>query len=33
MVDKKIWLSSYMVFRYIWKDGIDFAEGSQENPC
>ncbi|MBR1678961.1 MAG: hypothetical protein IJ701_05860, partial [Bacteroidales bacterium] len=27
MVDKNFCLSSYMAFRYIWKDGVDFAEG------
>ena len=29
MIDKKFCLSSYMAFRYIWKDGFDFAEGFQ----
>lgn len=29
MVNKDFCLSSYMAFRYIWKDGIDFAEGFQ----
>ena len=29
MIDKKFCLSSYMAFRYIWKDGVDFAEGFQ----
>lgn len=29
MVDKNFCLSSYMAFRYIWKDGKDFAEGFQ----
>ena len=29
MVDKDFCLSSYMAFRYIWKDGVDFAEGFQ----
>ena len=29
MVDKDFCLSSYMAFRYIWKDGLDFAEGFQ----
>ena len=29
MIDKDFCLSSYMAFRYIWKDGIDFAEGLQ----
>ena len=29
MVNKAFCLSSYMAFRYIWKDGIDFAEGFQ----
>ena len=27
MVDKNFCLSSYMAFRYLWKDGVDFAEG------
>ena len=27
MVDKDFCLSSYIAFRYIWKDGVDFAEG------
>lgn len=27
MVNKDFCLSSYMAFRYIWKDGVDFAEG------
>lgn len=27
MVDKDFCLSSYIAFRYIWKDGADFAEG------
>lgn len=27
MVDKNFCLSSYLAFRYIWKDGMDFAEG------
>ena len=29
MVDKDFCLSSFMAFRYIWKDGVDFAEGFQ----
>ncbi|MBR4644144.1 MAG: asparagine synthase [Bacteroidaceae bacterium] len=29
MIDRKFCLSSYMAFRYIWKDGVDFAEGFQ----
>ena len=29
MVNKDFCLSSYMAFRYIWKDGKDFAEGFQ----
>ena len=29
MIDKDFCLSSYMAFRYIWKDGFDFAEGFQ----
>lgn len=29
MTDKNFCLSSYMAFRYIWKDGIDFCEGFQ----
>ena len=29
MVNKNFCLSSYMAFRYIWKDGVDFAEGFQ----
>ena len=29
MVDNDFCLSSYMAFHYIWKDGIDFAEGFQ----
>lgn len=29
MVNKDFCLSSYMAFRYIWKDGVDFAEGFQ----
>ena len=34
MVDKDFCLSSYMAFRYIWKDGVDFAEGFQhKNFC
>ena len=29
MTDKDFCLSSYIAFRYIWKDGVDFAEGFQ----
>ena len=29
MVNKDFCLSSYMAFRYIWKDGVDFTEGFQ----
>lgn len=29
MINKEFCLSSYMAFRYIWKDGVDFAEGFQ----
>lgn len=29
MTDKNFCLSSYIAFRYIWKDGMDFAEGFQ----
>lgn len=29
MVNKDFCLSSYIAFRYIWKDGIDFCEGFQ----
>lgn len=29
MTDKDFCLSSYMAFRYIWKDGMDFCEGFQ----
>lgn len=29
MVNKDFCLSSYMALRYIWKDGVDFAEGFQ----
>lgn len=29
MIDKDFCLSSYMAFRFIWKDGKDFAEGFQ----
>ena len=29
MVNKNFCLSSYMAFRYIWKDGVDFCEGFQ----
>ncbi|MBR2236318.1 MAG: asparagine synthase [Prevotella sp.] len=31
MADKDFCLSSYIAFRYIWKDGIDFCEGFQHN--
>jgi hypothetical protein len=27
MIDKDFCLSSYIAFRYIWKDGVDFAKG------
>lgn len=34
MVNKDFCLSSYMAFRYLWKDGIDFVEGFQhKNFC
>ena len=34
MVNKDFCLSSYIAFRYIWKDGVDFAEGFQhKNFC
>lgn len=29
MIDKDFCLSSYIAFRYIWKDGVDFCEGFQ----
>lgn len=29
MVDKDFCLSSYMAFRFLWKEGVDFAEGFQ----
>ena len=29
MINKDFCLSSYMAFRYIWKDGVDFVEGFQ----
>ena len=29
MADKDFCLSSYIAFRYIWKDGVDFCEGFQ----
>lgn len=29
MVDVDFCLSSYLAFRYLWKDGVDFAEGFQ----
>lgn len=29
MTDKDFCLSSYIAFRYIWKDEVDFAEGFQ----
>ena len=31
MTDKDFCLSSYIAYRYIWKDGIDFCEGFQHN--
>lgn len=31
MADKDFCLSSYIAFRYIWKDGMDFCEGFQHN--
>ncbi len=31
MIDKDFCLSSYIAFRYIWKDGMDFCEGFQHN--
>ncbi len=31
MTNKDFCLSSYIAFRYIWKDGVDFAEGFQHN--
>ena len=34
MTDKDFCLSSYIAFRYIWKNGVDFAEGFQhKNFC
>ena len=34
IIDKDFCLSSYMAFRYIWKDGMDFCEGFQhKNYC
>jgi len=34
IVDKDFCLSSYIAFRYIWKDGVDFCEGFQhKNYC
>lgn len=34
MVDKDFCLSSYIAFRYIWKNGVDFVEGFQhKNFC
>ena len=33
-IDKDFCLSSYIAFRYIWKDGVDFCEGFQhKNYC
>ena len=29
--DKDFCLSSYIAFRYIWKDGVDFCDGFQHN--
>ena len=29
MTDRDFCLSSYIAFRYIWKDGVDFCEGFQ----
>ena len=29
MIDKYFCLSSYLAFRFIWKEGIDFADGFQ----
>lgn len=29
MFNKDFCLSSYIAFRYIWKDGVDFTEGFQ----
>ncbi len=29
MVNIDFCLSSYMAFRYLWKDGVDFAKGFQ----
>lgn len=31
MVNKDFCLSSYIAFRYIWKDGVDFSEGFQHD--
>ena len=31
MIDKDFCLSSYIAFRYIWKDGVDFAEGMEHD--
>ena len=31
MIDKDFCLSSYIAFRYIWKDGVEFAEGMQHD--
>ena len=28
-IDKDFCLSSYIAFRYLWKDGVEFAEGFQ----
>ena len=34
MVNKDFCLSSYMAFRYIWKDGVDFYKGfHHKNYC
>ena len=29
MIDKDFCLSSYIALRYIWKEGVDFAEGQK----
>ena len=31
MIDKDFCLSSYIAFRYIWKDDMDFAEGMEHD--
>lgn len=31
MIDKDFCLSSYIAFRYIWKDGVEFAEGMEHD--